>query len=169
VQELFAERIPSMIMALGHRYPALFPELATRLSETPCTLSHGDYRLDNMFFTDSGGLAVYDWQLVDRSRGGRDLGYFLTQSLTRERRIELERSLIDRYVDRLAARGVEGYGFDIAWRDYRLAALLGFAYPVCTTGGLEHTTDRTAVLCAELLDRSIAAILDLECLQLVDL
>jgi len=167
VQDLFGDRMTDPILALGNRFSALLPALTARLSEDPCTLSHGDYRLDNMFFGSAGELAVYDWQLVDRSRGARDLAYFLTQSLAPEARAEAEEALIERYVAQLDAHGIEGYGLEAAWEDYRLATLLGFAYPVIAGGGLDHADERATQLTRAILDRSIAAITHLDCLGLI--
>ena len=167
VRDRYARLIPPVIDELGGRFSALLPELTQRLSEEPCTLSHGDYRVDNMFFYDTGDLAVCDWQLVDRSRGARDVAYFLTQSLTPGLRAELEGPLLERYISRLVERGVEGYGFDVAWQDYRLAALFAFVYPVIAGGGLDDRDDRATALCGTVLERCIAAIVDLRCLELV--
>lgn len=166
VQALFGDRITDEVAALGDGFSALVPPLTARLSQDPFTLSHGDYRLDNMFFRDSGELAVYDWQLVDRSRGARDLAYFLTQSLAPETRAEVETAMVERYVTRLEDHGVVGYGLETAWEDYRLAALLGFAYPVIAGGGLDHADERATELTGTILDRSIAAITHLGCLDL---
>ena len=77
--------------------PSCLPSMVTRLSEPPFTLSHGDYRADNFFFGGDGDLVVCDWQLVDRSRGARDLAYVLSQSVTPELRAQLDRPLVDRY------------------------------------------------------------------------
>jgi hypothetical protein len=166
VQELFGDCLTDETRALGDRFPALLPALTARLSEAPFTLSHGDYRLDNIFFYGADDLALCDWQLVDRSRGARDVAYFLTQSLTSERRAELERPLVARYVARLAAFGIADYGFDVAWEDYRLGTVLAFAYPVIAGGGLEHADARATELTRTILSRCVAAITDLESLDL---
>lgn len=167
VQELFGERMPEKIVALGDRFPGLLAELTARLSEAPFTLSHGDFRLDNIFFNDDGDLALCDWQLVDRSRGGRDVAYFLTQNLETELREALETALVERYVKRLESHGIADYAFDVAWEDYRLGALLTFAYPVIAGGGLDHADPRATELTRKMLDRCIAAITDLDCFDLV--
>lgn len=167
VQELFGDRMPEEIVVLGDRFPTLLPDLTARLSEAPFTLSHGDYRLDNIFFSEDGDIALCDWQLVDRSRGARDLAYFLTQNLTPTARAELEKPLVERYVARLESHGVEGYGLDIAWEDYRLATLLAFVYPVIAGGGLDHANPRAIELTRTTLDRSIAAITHLDCIELL--
>lgn len=168
-QELFGDRMPDHIKELGDCFDALLPDLMARLSAAPVTMSHGDYRLDNIFFDDANGdLAVCDWQLVDRSRGGRDLGYFLTGSLTPADRAACERDLVRAYAERLAANGVVGYDFDTAWHDYRVAALFGFVYGVVAAGGLDHGDPRGTALTGAMIERSIAAITELDCLSLIE-
>lgn len=166
-QELFADLLPSYIRALGDRFDVLLPRLMAALSTGPLTLSHGDFRIDNLFFNDeTGDLAVCDWQLVDRSRGARDLAYFMTQSLTSADRAEHERELVTIYTERLAANGVGGYDFDTCWHDYRVAALFGFVYGVVAAGGLDHADERATSLTGAMVERSVAAIDALDCLSL---
>ena len=58
--------------------------LLDELAEPPHTLIHFDFRLDNLFFGDSGSataVQMIDFQTVSRANPGYDLGYFLTQSL----------------------------------------------------------------------------------------
>jgi hypothetical protein len=164
-QQLFGDRMVPEIKDLGDRFDVMFPKLCERLSEPPMTLSHGDYRLDNMFFfDDKPDVVLCDWQLVDRSRGARDLTYFLTQSLTTACRAEHQARLIQRYVDRLAAGGVSGYDFDTVWEDYKVAAVFGWAYGIIAAGGLDHEDPRARELTGEMIQRSADAIVDLECL-----
>lgn len=171
VQELFGEYLTPEVKDFGDRFTELLPDLVARLSGGPFTLSHGDYRLDNIFFgpggPDSAALKVCDWQLVDRSRGARDLAYFTSQSLIPELRSEIERPLVERYVDRLAGHGVEDYPFDVAWHDYRLATAFGFVYPVIAGGSLDHADERATNLTGEMFRRSVRAIVELDALELV--
>src|SRR5262245_35120811 len=108
--------LPPAVADLGDRFVDLLPGLLVQLTAAPLTLSHGDLRLDNMFFGADGRVTLCDWQLVDRSRGARDLAYFLTQSLTPSDRAAVEGPLVDRYLDRLARHGID-YGRDQAWQD----------------------------------------------------
>lgn len=173
VQELFGDYLTPEVKDFGDRFTELLPDLVTRLSEGPFTLSHGDYRLDNIFFgagdpdADRSSLKVCDWQLVDRSRGARDLAYFTSQSLIPELRAEIERSLVERYVTRLATRGVDDYPFDVAWHDYRLATAFAFVYPVVAGGSLDHADERATNLTGEMFRRSVRAIVELDALELV--
>ena len=49
--------------------------------EVQQTYTHGDYRLDNLFFDKNEGCAAVDWQVSGTSNGFFDLAYFLTGSL----------------------------------------------------------------------------------------
>ena len=88
IQEVCTGLVTPNVKALGDRFVDLIPGLMKQLSEPPWTLSHGDYRLDNMFFSDdpTRPLVLVDWQLYDRSRGPRDLSYLLSQSMEPELR-----------------------------------------------------------------------------------
>lgn len=169
-QQLFGGDLSPSVRAFGDRYTELLPDLVARLSEPPFTLSHGDYRLDNFFFGPVGGpasLTVCDWQLVDRSRGARDLAYFLSQSLTPDRRAALEHGLVERYASRLAGAGVDDYPFDVVWDDYRLATAFALVYPVVAAGSLDHADERATRLTQEMLRRSVRAITELDSLSLL--
>jgi hypothetical protein len=171
VQELFGEDLTPEVKAFGDQYTERLPSIVARLSEGPVTLSHGDFRLDNIFFAADGDqgvpLRVCDWQLVDRSRGARDLAYFLSQSLVPDLRLEMEKGLVQRYVDGLAAKGVEDYPLDLAWDDYRLATAFAFAYPVVAGGGLDHADERATALCRGMLQRAVRAIVETDALSVV--
>jgi hypothetical protein len=166
VRERDGDLLPADVRATGDRFPGLLPGLAADLAAEPSTLSHGDLRLDNIFFPDDGRLTLCDWQLVDRSRGGRDLAYFMSQSLTSAHRAEHERALLAEYRGRLADHGVD-YPLGDVWRDYRVATLFSFAYPVVAGAGLD-LDDRAAQLARVILDRSVAALVELGCLTLRD-
>jgi aminoglycoside phosphotransferase (APT) family kinase protein len=165
IQELCDGLVTDEVRALGDRFTELIPTLMAKLSEPPWTLSHGDYRLDNLFFSDDPDrpLVVIDWQLYDRSRGPRDLSYLLSQSMEPDARAAQERGLVERYVDRLAAHGVAGYGVDGAWSDYRLATLFDFVYPVIAGGGLSLANERAVALIRVLFSRFVAAFEHLDC------
>jgi Ecdysteroid kinase-like family len=164
IRDRHGDDLPAGILDVGDRFPGLLPGLAAELAADPVTLSHGDVRLDNMFFGPGERVTLCDWQLVDRSRGCRDVAYFLSQSLRPEDRAEHERPLLDGYRGRLADRGVD-YPEDVAWRDYRVATLFTFAYPVVAGAGLD-LDDRSTRLTDVILERSVAALVDLECLTL---
>jgi Domain of unknown function (DUF227). len=168
VQEICEGLVTPNVRALGDRFAELIPVLMSRLSEPPWTLSHGDYRLDNMFFSDdpTRPLILVDWQLYDRSRGPRDLSYLLSQSMEPELRAASERALVERYVSGLAANGVAGYDVEQAWSDYRLATLFDLVYPVIAGGGLTLANERAVELIRVLFARFVAAFEHLDCAAL---
>jgi len=165
IQEICEGLVTDEVRALGDRFPELIPTLQRRLSEPPWTLSHGDYRLDNLFFSDDPQrpLVVIDWQLYDRSRGPRDLSYLLSQSMDPTARAACERALLERYLGGLEAGGVRGYDVDTAWFDYRLATLFDFVYPVIAGGGLTLANERAVALVRVLFERFVAAFEHLDC------
>jgi len=164
IRARFADELAPGTLALGDGLADALPRIADRLSRRPVTLSHGDLRLDNVFFADgSDGVRLCDWQLTGRSRGMRDVAYFLTQSLTPGDRRAAELDLVARYVRRLASQGVRSYDEDAAWEDYRTATLLGFAYAIVALGGLDQDDDRSAALPRAMLSRSVQAMADLGC------
>lgn len=166
VRARFADNLDASAVALCDRLEDLVPVVTSALARPPVTLVHGDARLDNMFFGESGRVALCDWQLTGRSRGVRDLAYFLTQSLTPAARASHERPLIDAYLARLAEQGVSDYDAGLAGDDYRWAILLGLVYAVIAGGGLELSTPRGEALIGTMLQRAAAAAVDHDCASL---
>ncbi|CAE8648021.1 unnamed protein product [Polarella glacialis] len=83
-----------------------YPMLLRRLAQPPCTLVHGDFRLENLRFK-AGAVAAFDWQFCCKARGAYDLAYFLALSLSPIRRREQESQLRRTYteaVQRLAGK-----------------------------------------------------------------
>ena len=95
--------------------------------DEPFTITHGDFRLDNLLFrTPSGGVdcCVVDWQTPGHGNGVGDLAYFIGAGLLPDDRREHEWSLVDRYI-----AGIEKYGHhvDHEWvkSHYRREAISG--------------------------------------------
>lgn len=93
----------------------------------PFSITHGDYRLDNLLFaTPAGGVpcAVVDWQTPGYGNGISDLAYFIGAGLLPEARAKHEWDLVDQYV-----AGLESYGHEIdhQWvnNNYRREAISG--------------------------------------------
>jgi len=164
VQEFFPEQMTPAVKAFGDRYAEQIPALFAKLSEPPLVLAHGDWRLDNLFFTPDDDVIAVDWQLIDLTVGPRDLAYFATQSVNVPDRAGHE-DLFATYIGDLAARGVtpdEKWAFEM----YRYGAMLGFVYPVVAAGALTIEDPRHMQLTREMLIRSFAA---LEALDAFDL
>jgi hypothetical protein len=79
---------------------------------------HGDPHVGNTYVRADGGAGLLDWQVVFSTRGVREISYFVTSALDRDLRRALEKELIQRYLDGLAAAGVpDPPSFEAAWDD----------------------------------------------------
>ena len=168
-RDYLGDALTPAVVELGDRFSAAIPDLLRRLSETPCTLVHGDFRLDNLFFDPEANraLRVVDMQLVMAARGPYDMAYLGSQSLPVDERREYEQDLLRGYWDALVAEGVAGYDFDQCWEDYRLATLFCFVYPVVLMGGLDLGNPRSHELERTIFERSTTAIADLGAVELL--
>ena len=92
------------------------------IAAPPCTLLHGDYRLDNLLFSEEETFAV-DWQSVAQGRGVLDWAYFALGSLHESCGEAEEESLLTEYHGSLRARGISDYGAAECRRDYDLCKL----------------------------------------------
>jgi aminoglycoside phosphotransferase (APT) family kinase protein len=127
---------------------------------SPTTLCHGDLRLDNLRF-DQGQLVVFDFQLLMLANGLTDLAYFMSQSVSTAVRAGRDEEVLARYLDRLSYAGVR-IGRDEAWQAYRAATLYMLIFPVVLYEGYEAMDSQARALVDSMLDRSVAAILDVD-------
>ncbi len=138
----------------------------TRLE--PSTVVHGDYRLDNLLFGPDGSVSAVDWQSAAVGPALRDVAYFIGTSLPTDVRRTHERDLVSEYHEALVARGVEGYGAERCWDDYRLGHAQGPM--IAVIGCIYATGERTAAsdeMFLAMVRRSCAAIRDLGTLDLI--
>jgi len=161
--ERFGHLMPPRIIALGERWSEIGPALMEDGPNHARTLCHGDVRLDNVFFHDDGddSVSIVDWQIAGHGPAANDLGYFMSQSLTVEDRREHGEALGLLYYDTLVDGGVRNYRFAEFWDDYRRAALFCLCYPL-QGGAVELANDRALALATSMLERSMAAIIDLD-------
>ena len=99
----------------------------------PTSLVHIDYRLDNVLIDDRSDppvVTVVDWQSVSASSPLVDVAYFLGAGLLPEIRPGVEEGLVRAYHERLQRAGVEAYGWDRCWEDYRRATFHGLVITV---------------------------------------
>jgi len=167
IEERFGHLIPDRIRVLGDAWGDVGPALMQNFGDGAVTLTHGDVRLDNIFFDDRDDepLSILDWQIAGRGPGATDLGYFMSQSLAVDDRRRYEDELTRRYHDELLAGGVTDYPFAEFWDDYRRAVLFCLCYPL-QGGAVELVNDRAVALATAMLERSLNAIIDLDADQL---
>ena len=148
---------------LAEVYGTRIPEHLAQMSEAPMTFTHGDFRVDNLFFGEPGSNDVVpiDWQNCGIHSGLRDITYFLSTSLTTETRRAIERDIVGQYHGALLNAGVEGYSFGDCWRDYRRVMLSCLIGPIFTSGSLDISDEASRHTMEIGLSRTLAAIEDL--------
>ena len=133
-------------------------------AKMPRTLTHGDYRLDNMFFgaTGTDDFATIDWQVSGLHSGLRDVSYFLAGSVLPETRRKIEKDVLLDYYGLLRSSGVENFTYEECWRQYRAHTLDGLILLVFVCGGLELEEEDDRNLARMGLKRILAATEDLD-------
>lgn len=166
--EKFRSFLDDKTIALLRQVGEAFPEYWSRNLNGPDTFVHGDYRQDNMIYKDDNlDAKVVDWQISGRGKGIFDVTYFMCQSLPSVLRCEIERDLLQIYIDELVQKGVEDYDFDACWQDYRRMVLGCLVYPVTVCGTLDLANDRGRLLAECMLERNLVAVEELNCYELI--
>jgi Phosphotransferase enzyme family len=127
------------------------------------TVTHGDYRLDNLMFAGPDGgapIAAVDWQTPGHGLGITDVSYFLGASVLPEERRRIERDLVDEYGQALAEYGV-AVDADELWNQYRRDAYAGIVMSVIASQ-IVGTSDRSEAMFAAMATRHAQHVLDLE-------
>jgi aminoglycoside phosphotransferase (APT) family kinase protein len=158
------------------RYP-LSDETASQLREfadrsqmwwerpaRPFALLHGDYRLDNLLFsdmTDEPSVVAVDWQSCTLGNPLRDVAFMTITGLSVTDRRSAEQELVGAYWRALQELGVREYDLDRCWQDYRHGV---FHAPVVTVFGASaaNPSKRGDQMFTVMAERSAAAIADLE-------
>lgn len=148
---------------LAERYGGRIADHLAQMSEAPVTFTHGDFRVDNLFFDKPGtnDVVAIDWQNCGIHSGMRDITYFLSTSVATETRRAIERDVVGEYHDALVGAGVSDYSFDQCWRSYRQVMLGCLIGPVFTCGALDFSDEPSRRTMEIGLRRTLAAIEDL--------
>lgn len=133
----YSDRLGPEVHAAGG---ALFNHLDKYVNADtePWTVVHGDYRLDNLLFTPDT-IAVVDWQTCTHGPAMQDVAYFIGAGLLPDVRREAERDLVLRYHQGLLDAGVDKYGWDRCWYDYRRFTWAGLVMAVAASMLVERT------------------------------
>jgi aminoglycoside phosphotransferase (APT) family kinase protein len=93
----------------------------------PATLQHGDTGLHNTYQLPDGRVGLLDWQLAHRGAWPRDLHYLVCTSLSVADRRTHEKSLVARYLRRLALLGIPQIPtIDASMEEFGRAIIWGF-------------------------------------------
>lgn len=177
-RERFTERYAALIEAGLGRVIDWMSDHGLELTRklfigSPETILHCDLRLDNVFFEDgpsdhtsrSGGVIVFDWQLVRRGPAAYDVAYFLSGALAPEIDAVTERELLRGYHERLLAGGVKDYDFASLESDYG-RGLLAVLQTMTTIGDVDMGDGRGVELADLWIERLAGRVcgLDLDAL-----
>jgi len=132
--------------------------------EGPLTVTHGDYRLDNLMFASPAGgapITTVDWQTPGHGPALADVSYFLGAGPLPDDRRRIERDLVAQYTAALRADYGVQIDDDWAWTEYRREAFGGVVMAVIASqivGG----TERSEAMFAAMATRHLQHALDLD-------
>lgn len=153
----FGASLPADQLAIGEAFGVHMKEWRESFTP-PFTVTHGDYRIDNMLFgTSEGGypLTTVDWQTVGHGAGINDTAYFIGNGPRVGDRRAHEMDLLRRYYDCLVERGVTGYTWDRCFDDYRRATLSGVLMTVIASQ-VVASDERGVAMFAAMAERHFA-------------
>jgi aminoglycoside phosphotransferase (APT) family kinase protein len=154
-------------IALVERFGARIPAWIDGRS-LPGTVTHGDYRLDNLMFGgDQGGypIAVVDWQTPGHGPASGDVSYFLGAGPWPNVRKEIERDIIAEYLAALGEYGVS-VDEDEFFQQYARDAFGGIIMSVVASQ-IVGTSDRSEAMFAAMATRHVRHALDLDSERLI--
>lgn len=106
----------------------------------PSTVSHGDFRLDNLLFQPGGARpVVVDWQTAAWGAPAADVAYFVGGCLGVGERRRHEEDLVARYHGALVRRGVEGYTLEQLREDVRRNTFAGVLMAIVASMVVQRT------------------------------
>ena len=148
LSEKAGDGMPPGLRVLGDHLITDVRRIKTRLTRPPRTVVHGDYRLDNCFFSTSATsqqVVVIDWEFCTRGRGAYDVATFISEAFSPRLRRKVELSLLREYHSILEESGVRGYTFEECLYDYRLPMLEVFVFWIITGGYCYYEGERAAI------------------------
>ena len=164
VFDIFTDHFTELVRRLAESYGSHLAEYSAAMADGPQTLIHGDFRLDNMFFGDGDAhsVALVDWQLSTVGSGLYDIAYFLSSCVSTEIRRGIEQDAIARYQQIIASEADERFSLEQCWELYRQNMLTCFRVSVIAGAQLDFNNARGRLLADTILQRTLAAMDDLE-------
>jgi hypothetical protein len=166
-KERYHGRLPGDLFDLGDEYVDRVQAAGDEPEPPLVTVTHGDFRIDNMLFgSPDGRVVVLDWQTVAPGHPLSDVAYLLGTSIADSalRRAE-EQRLVEFYCEQMAALGAS-VDRDQAWTAYRRYAGNGFAMAI-TASMLAKRTERGDEMFAVMAERPAQQMMDLDTLSLL--
>ena len=130
-REKFGRELPPVFTDLCRLYTEHHERVCDLWDEGESTLIHGDTHSGNQLL-DGKQVGLYDWAVISRSPGIRDVAIFLCNSCPIEVRRAEEEGWLRAYRQGLLDAGVAAPDFDTLWQRYRLAVLYGWVAATTT-------------------------------------
>jgi aminoglycoside phosphotransferase (APT) family kinase protein len=161
-REKFGKELPPVFSELCRLYVEHHEAVCDLWDEGPRTLIHGDIHSGNQF-VDGDGIGFYDWAVISRSPGIRDVGIFLCNSCSPEVRRAEGEGWVRGYHQGLVDAGVDAPDFDELWLRFRRAVLYGWIAATATAAVGDRWQPIEVGMSA--MRRSTEACADLETLE----
>lgn len=133
----------------------------------PQTITHMDFRADNLLFKNEDQVLVLDWQVACRTMGAFDVARVVCGSYHDHKTIREHIEMVEIWHKGLVESGVKNYGFEDAWRDYRVGILILAYIPVTAHHLLSHEGSRGPALLQAIIQRVYHAINETDALELL--
>jgi len=130
-RERFARDLPPVFAELCRLFSTHHEPIADLWDEGGATLIHGDTHTGNQFI-DGDRVGLFDWAVISRSPGIRDVAIFLGNSCPPEVRRAEQDGWMRAYRHGLVAGGVDAPELDVLWKRLRLAVLYGWVAATTT-------------------------------------
>ncbi len=165
-RDRYAGRLSAEVLDLGR---SIVDRLDHYLERRPAarTLTHGDFRIDNLLFTPDGAQCwVVDWQTLGIGSGATDIAYLVGTSVAdaATRRLT-DAAMFERWTAGLGERGLT-VDHNALWDDYRIGALSGYFMAVFASMSVERT-ERGDAMFAVMAERPARQAIDLDSLALL--
>ncbi len=164
-RDRYADRLSPDILEMGDRLVACIDRY---LDYEPhaLTITHGDYRLDNLLFAKGQRVFIVDWQTAGVGCGLADLSYLVGTSIADPALRKVgEKPWFDHYLKCLHESGIIP-DVEIAWDEYRRYAFSGFIMAIFASMNVERT-ERGDEMFAVMAERPARQALDLDSLDLL--
>jgi ecdysteroid kinase len=117
-RQQFADQFPPVFTDLCLLYEEHHQRIAELMDEGEQTLIHGDTHAGNQFL-DGDQVGLYDWAVISRSPGIRDVAIYLGNSCPTDLRREHQGEWLHRYHQVLVEAGVGAPSYETLWLRFR--------------------------------------------------
>lgn len=157
----WADRVPAELVDVARRLGPRFEDLMHMIAGGPRTFTHGDTRLDNVFFAPDGGVAFIDFQLSLQARGAADLAYLIGTSVPRDVAANNWEDLVRGWHAKLVEAGIS-YPWDDAVTHYKQWVLYYLVGGMSLIASFDTGNERGAALTEAYLTRIAHHIIDVD-------